>query len=380
MSERDSFSKRFGPGILPGISLVDWFRLLAANRLAISPACFVRAASIGYCSFVNSVIRIFERVRYESKLKTVSTLPPVFILGHWRQGTTHLHNLFATDERFHCPTLYQVCYPHTFLTTESTWVSRAIAKHVPHKRPMDNMSLGVDLPFEDEYAICASGLYSPYLNFVFPRRRMHYDRYLTLRDLSDRELKGWKRQFSVFLKKLTLRYERPLVLKSPTHTCRIQILLDLFPEAKFVHIHRNPYHVFQSTQHQVNVALDWYRLQSIDRNTLDDWIIRRYQEMYDSFFEERHLIPKGHYCEVAFEQLEQDPIAEVRRIYSTISLPDFEETADKLKDYLGSVAGYHKNEFPPLSSSLRDRISQEWHSAFSEWGYPTISNGESRIS
>lgn len=369
MSAQESFARRFGPGILPGILLGDWVRLLTSNRFLVSPAFWLRACSIGNCSFVNTAFSIIERFRYGSRISNTSVESPVFILGHWRQGTTHLHNLLATDDRFHCPTLYQVLYPHTFLSTESNWFGRAIAKHFPRKRPMDNMSLGAELPFEDEYAICASGRYSPYLGFAFPRRRRHYDRYLTLQEIPAAELEAWKQQLLVFLKKLTFKHGRKLVLKSPAHTCRIRILLEMFPDARFIHIHRNPIDVFLSTRHQVNVALDWYQLQAFDRSVVDDWIIERFRSMYRTFFVEKELIPEGQYCEVEFERLENNPVAEMQRLYTALGLPDFHSVERKLSDYVRSLKGYEKNDFPSLTGAVRDRVEQEWEHAFREWGY-----------
>ena len=40
---------------------------------------------------------------------------PVFILGHWRSGTTLLHGLMAQDDQFAYPRIYQVSNPHSFL-------------------------------------------------------------------------------------------------------------------------------------------------------------------------------------------------------------------------------------------------------------------------
>ena len=36
---------------------------------------------------------------------------------------------------------------------------------------------------------------------------------------------------------------RPLLIKSPVHTARLRIWLKLFPNAKFVYIHRHPIEV-----------------------------------------------------------------------------------------------------------------------------------------
>jgi len=240
---------------------------------------------------------------------------------------------------------------------------------MPKKRPMDNMALGFEKPFEDEYAICASGRCSPYLSFAFPRRRSHYDRYVTLSDVPSTEVEEWCRQLLHFLQKVTLRSGRRLILKSPTHTGRVGKLLDVFPGAKFIHIHRNPFDVFLSTRHQVHVALDWYQLQTTDREWVDNWIIDRFRMMYDSFFGARALIPESDFCEVAFEQLEQNPIAEIKRIYETLGLPDFAAFKDSLSTYVDSLQGYQKNDFPSLPGELRERIRDEWCPAFRDWGY-----------
>ena len=110
------------------------------------------------------------------------------------------------------------------------------------------------------------------------------------------------------MKKLTLRYGRPLVLKSPPHTARIRLLLGLFPDARFVHIHRDPYVVFRSTRHMIRVVQPVFRFQEGPLPDGDDRILGVYTEMYDAYFEQRGLIPEGRLCEVGFEDLERDPV------------------------------------------------------------------------
>ena len=39
----------------------------------------------------------------------------------------------------------------------------------------------------------------------------------------------------------------PPSFQSPAHTARLKLLHELFPEAKFIHISRNPFEVYQST-------------------------------------------------------------------------------------------------------------------------------------
>ena len=171
------------------------------------------------------------------------------------------------------------------------------------------------------------------------------------------------------IQKLTFKYDKPLVLKSPAHTCRIKLILELFPDAKFVHIHRNPYHVFQSTNHLMRMISPWITLQRPDCSDLEDRTVRQYKEVYDAFFAERALIPEGHLHELGFADLEADRIAQTRAIYAGLQLPDFGHVEAVLRRYLDSIAGYKKNSFPELSTQARGRIAREWRRCFDEWGY-----------
>src|SRR5207302_1440795 len=136
---------------------------------------------------------------------------------------------------------------------------------------------------------------------------------------------------------------RPLVLKSPAHTCRIKLLLEIFPDARFVHIRRDPFTVFQSTLHLFRKILPFWALQRPDYSELEEHTIRQYREVYDLFFEERGLIPAGRFHEVSFEALETDPLGQMRGIYETLALPDFAVAEPALRQYVESLAGYRKN-------------------------------------
>jgi omega-hydroxy-beta-dihydromenaquinone-9 sulfotransferase len=294
--------------------------------------------------------------------------PPVFILGIWRSGTTHLHNLLSQDDRFAFPNTYQVFYPHSFLCTES-WNAPNVKRFLPSTRPMDDVRNGIEMPQEDEFALAASGLSFLIGAMAFPRTGRHYRRFLTLRGATQYEIDAWKSNLMRFLQKLTLKHDRPLLLKSPGHTSRIKLLLELFPDAKFVHIHRHPHAVFQSSVHTMKKAMPFCTLQSHDHSI--EQTIQDYADVFDAFFEQRHLIPVENFCEVAFEQLEQDPIGELRRIYQTLALPDFSGAESRVRDYTQSLKAYSKNSFPDLPADLRARLAQEWRRCFEQWGYVT---------
>ncbi len=163
MSWREQVLLWTGPGLFAGITYGDWLTLLRENRFAIDPSYWWRAAIITQGSLGNSMIRRREEAVYSQRIAATEVEPPLFVLGIWRSGTTHLQNLLAVDGRFATPNWYQVSYPHTFLTTEAT-SSRVGAIFVPRRRLQDNMSFGFGLPAEEEMALCVITSLSPMLS------------------------------------------------------------------------------------------------------------------------------------------------------------------------------------------------------------------------
>ncbi len=352
---------------LCGMTLGEYVRLLRKHHFAVAPVYWPRAAFMAGMGLLNSAVGRYEERVHGPDVARVQIKPPLFILGHWRSGTTHLHNLLAIDEQFAYPNIFQVLNPHTFLSTER--YSRVLFVS-PSTRMMDNVELNATVPFEDEFATCGT-LRSPFLTWVFPRARDEYRKYLTFRGVPEREIAEWTAALTLFYRKLTWKYERPLVLKSPPHTGRIKLLLATFPDARFVHIYRNPYAVFQSTQRQTRVSLRTMGLQSLDERHVTDLVIERFMTMYEAFFEERSLIPSGRFHELSFEELEKDPVGQVRRIYAELGLPGFDAMRPSLESYVDSHADYRKNTYPALSPSLRYEVARAWRRNFEEWGYAT---------
>jgi omega-hydroxy-beta-dihydromenaquinone-9 sulfotransferase len=368
MAWREAFLRWFGPGMLGGITLGDWVRLLRDNRFDVSPRRAVRLMAITAQGAQNSAMRWVEGRRYGEVARDAEVLPPVFVLGHWRSGTTHLHNLLTVDGRFAFPNNYQALFPHAFLSMESSQ-SPFIQWFLPARRPMDNVEWTMRSPQEDEFALCITTFMSPCMGWFFPKRRDHYDRYLTFRGVGEPEVARWQAAMVAFVRRLSWKYKRPLVLKSPPHTGRIKRLLEIFPGAKFVHVHREPYAVFASTRKMLTVNFAMHCLQRPPLEDLDEWIIRQYRAMHEAFFEERRLIPPGQYHEVCFEELEADPVGQVERVYEALGLPAFSAARPALEHYVEGIRGYKKNEFPGLPAPLRRRIAGEWRACFEEWGY-----------
>ena len=94
--------------------------------------------------------------------------PPVFIIGHWRSGTTNMHNLMLQDPQFASVTMLHCAIPSGFLTWE--WLARWIlSRRLPKNRPMDAVPLGIDEPMSEDFALAGLTHMSHYLNYFFPQ-------------------------------------------------------------------------------------------------------------------------------------------------------------------------------------------------------------------
>ncbi|MCU0567863.1 MAG: sulfotransferase [Oculatellaceae cyanobacterium Prado106] len=124
-------------------------------------------------------VRSLERKIYQQKVASCSIqTPPIFILGHWRSGTTLLHNLLAQDPQFGYLSSYNAWLPEQSI---ETWpVSRwAVQQLMPSERPMDKIALSLDSPQEEEYAMGNFCPYSFYHGWAFPQKlRDYFERYV----------------------------------------------------------------------------------------------------------------------------------------------------------------------------------------------------------
>jgi hypothetical protein len=357
---------------LQGVTLSTWWRALRDNGFAVHPAYWPRALATLITAANNSLAARHETLLYSDSIARAEVREPVFILGHYRSGTTHLHNLLGIDPRFAFVNNYQASFPRTFLTTEAIG-ARVGALFTMRKRPHDNVRLDLKVPTEDELALCADTLLSPHMAWHFPRRAEHYnDRFLTFETASEGERERWIRSLQTLARKLTIRYDgRRLVMKSPLHTARIPLLLAAFPDARFIHVHRNPFTIFQSTANMETKVEPLFRYQFGRPGQLEERILRRYRLIYDSYFASRAQIPDGRLVEIGYAELAAAPVATLEHIYQELDLDPFDVARPTLEKYIASIAGYRTNRYPRLPEALRQQIYNAWRSTFDEWDYPS---------
>lgn len=346
-----------------------WLRLLRGSG-GLPRGTWPRVAAVTAVSPLMSPLRLAERVRYGRLIdETRIEKPPIFIVGHWRTGTTLLHNMMCQDPAFGFVSLYQTLVPSSCLMGQRL-LRPVLGGFVPDRRPMDNMALALDLPQEEEYAVCNLCDQSFYAGWTFPKRmRELFHKYVLMDGLPEHELRAWKEVYLSVVKKATrLAGGRPLVLKNPVNTARIPLLLELFPGAKFVHVRRNPYEVYRSTQKLHRSIIDLVGLQLLSDLEIEDNVLYFYQRLMQRFFDQQHLVPHGHITEIRYEDLERQPVLELARIYAELDLPGWATARPRVEAHIATQAQYEKNRHS-LSPQDAARIQHEWQFALDRWGY-----------
>ena len=343
---------------------------LSHYAIGIHPRYLLRLMLVINSSLLSLPLSLWERILYGQKIvQTQIENPPIFIIGHWRSGTTYLHNLLTQDANFSYLSMYQSIVPDCSLVGQD-WLKPLLAKIMPMKRPMDNITWPMDGPQEEEVALAKMMATSFYTHFLFPSKtRYLFRKYVLMEDASPRIINEFKRKYWRLLQIATIHAGgKPLILKNPVNTARIRLLLELFPDAKFIHICRSPYDVFSSAKNLHKTLTPMTTLQTLDAERAEETILTLYEEMMQRYLKERSLIAKGNLVEIRFEDLEKRPLEEIKKIYEQLNVPGYNDAKLAFQAYIDAHKSYQKNQLQ-LSPEAQRKVEQRWRFAFSEFGY-----------
>jgi len=361
------FDVKYEP--LAGASVTNLLRLYAQNKFLVSVRYMPRMFYATVLSNIIAPFRLKEYIKFNKKIQhTEMKHPPLFIIGHWRSGTTYIHNMLSLDDTFGYCSTFTATVPGVFLGSEKIF-KPVLAASITEKRPMDDVPMGTDLPQEEEYAIGAFIPYAYYNGWIFPKNMGFYNNFVTMEHVSKAVLDEWKETYLYFLKKLTYyRDGKRLILKNPSHTARINHLLEMFPDAQFINIYRNPYHLYYSMMRFLRIVVPIYCLQNHDMQTLEEHMVDLYTKMYKKYLKERDRIPKGNLVEVQYEDFIQHPLENVEKIYTTLGLKNFEASKKLFSEYATSQKFFKASSYD-VDPAVKEKLSHKWGFVFDAFGY-----------
>jgi hypothetical protein len=335
-----------------------------------SPRFWPRLCFVGLMCLLRQPFIWLESARYGARIRTQPIeRDPVFIIGHWRSGTTHLQNLISQDPQFGGVTLLQAAMPNDFLTLSGS-LTPILQKMLPKTRLMDRVRVGCDAPWEEEMALACTGRLSFYHVSFFPDHVEEIFREAVQLNGGDPKVVAeWRQQYLAFLRKVQFTQpDRRLLLKNPANTARIAQLRQMFSRARFIHIHRNPYKVFASTIHLYLKAQQAWGLQLPNRERVVRHVLKAYRSLMKAYFADRGALGPAELVEVSFQGLQQDPIGTLDEIYRTIELPGFESARPAFERYIDSQRHYCKNALE-LSVAESRQVRRDWRNSFDQFGY-----------
>ncbi len=364
--------KIFAPKFAYGLVLRPWISLLYRKRSSLAlrhiPAILLGTMIVLTTSSYNLLSNlIFARRIGDTKIDPA----PLFVLGHWRSGTTYLHELLAADGRHAYPSGYQCYVPGNFLLTERL-IKPIVGFFIPKKRPMDDMDLGVDRPQEEEFALLNLTGRSNYAWSIFPAGGPVDFDYISLRRLDTDARAEWIDIWMDFLKavKLGAGPDKRLILKSPNHTARIRTILQLFPKAKFVHIARNPIEICDSTLRTWRAVAEMNGPDHVAaiEPWLEESVLKTFEEIYTCYEEDRTLIPDSNLHELSYEDLIRDPKAALAEIYKALDLGEFAPAEPAIDKRLAESPDYKpKTKYQASPNALK--VSRRWSDYIERFGY-----------
>ncbi len=328
-----------------GIRFSTLMKLVFRYGIGFRPLYLMRLLVLIPTSLLSEIFTFIENLIYARKIKRTNIEnPPVFIIGHWRSGTTFLHQLIFLDSRFTAPNVVQTVIPDHFLFSSKYWIP-VMRKLMPEKRPMDEVVMDPLAPQEDEWALLRLGAPSPMLNVYFPSKKKKF--YTGTNEFIPKgdELDQWEKSIQLFLKKITFQTGRQIILKNPYHTPRISLLTEIFPGAKFIHIVRHPLKIVPSSVNMWNIVAG----ENAFRGGWKDITIGEAAEEINDFLNSvrnaKASLSEGSFTEVRYEDLEKDPVGEIKKIYSRLGFAFTSDHERRILHFMEEKNNYRKNSF-----------------------------------
>ena len=259
---------------------------------------------------------------------------PVFIIGHARSGTTLAHRLMCADRRFSAFMYYELLLPSLIqkkLVRLGAWLDRTVFGHRLERRlqawekrkfgPTQHIhKMGLTMHEEDDLILfnsCASGFWMTKLPYMGELDFFHVDQ----------RPPASRRRMMRFYKECVRRQlylnGRGLIhlSKNPTWSGRVETLLEVFPDARFVVLYRNPHETIPSLLKLLHVG---WKMQG---NLAAERIQKSTRVMTDLSYE-TYLYPRealarhpGTPCAtIDYRRLTTDPRSTIEAAYAELGL------------------------------------------------------------
>ncbi|HEY1506864.1 MAG TPA: sulfotransferase [Stellaceae bacterium] len=284
-------------------------------------------------------LRFLENLlRLRAAEKTSNTPPPtieqpIFVTGLPRSGTTFLHNLLIEDSANAVPRCWQTIHP--WIAGDAAGEARSI-RQVNRQLRMFRC-LAPDFGAMHPITATAPQECSEITAHVFSSLRFdtthHVPSYRAWLDSAGhREAYRFHRRF---LQHLASRGEaqQRWVLKCPDHVFALDAIREVYPDARFVFVHRDPMRVLASVARLTEVLRQPFT-RHLDRATVGRQVCDRWVDGAERVVAACNTLPKDHVVHIRYRELTGDPVGTVARLYAKFGLPFDAVFEQRIKGYV----------------------------------------------
>lgn len=264
----------------------------------------------------------------------VKVKAPVFVIGHARSGTTLAHRLMCGDERFSAFKYYELMLPSLIqkkLVRLGAWLDRTVLGHRLERRlqaweqrkfgPTQHIhKMGLTMPEEDDLIFqtsCASGFWMTKLPYMGELDFFHVDERPAA---SRRRLMGYYRE--CVRRQLYLNgSDRIHLSKNPTWCGRVQTLIEVFPDARFVVLYRNPHETIPSLLKLLHVG--WKHQGNIDQQRIAESTRVMTDLSYETYLHPIEVLeqhPDVPCALIDYRELTRHPRAAIEKVYAALGI------------------------------------------------------------
>jgi hypothetical protein len=262
---------------------------------------------------------------------------------------------------FHPPAVRRYLQPVLQRLIDGFGISQFGFNHKPYRL--------ADPTEDDIYLIYLLSPLSAYWGYLFPAYAEDWLNGADWQHQAGRR-REWQRAYHQVLQRIMRRSGgRRLVLRSPPHTGRVGLLRELFPQARFVFLVREPVATYYATRRLWRkTILRRYSCQNFPFRKVDRIIFAHYRWLLTSYRAERSHLPPEQLVEIRYEDLQQRPFATLARLYEQWQLPGFAAAAPHLRRRLRQEADYRPTPYD-IAPSVARRVQEEWGALVAPW-YP----------
>jgi len=143
----------------------------------------------------------------------------------------------------------------------------------------------------------------------------------------------------------------------------------MYPNAKFIHIHRSPYDVIYSMVKFMSIVLPRYcvqappSIQEMEHNILDTYV-----QVYKTYLLQREQFTSDQLIDISYEQFITDPLPLLQRIYDQLSIGKYEELKKDFESYTNAQKNFRTSSYH-MNPEKKENIYETLKFAFDAFGY-----------